>query len=1019
MKARGAAAFVVATVSAVLAFCIPAAVQSERGRSVGGHAGPKSEHIPLPSTSKWESLNPSDPGDADFDDNEMYQGKPGLVALWRSEDSDAVVGQIEPRLAFRFAPGESPHPSIAGEHLQGRFVGTLNVRRPGNYSFDAAGAGSLRLLVNGQTVFEGPLSREPQGNGPSIALDFGPASLSADYTVDGSQPAALQTFWRREGDFREPISADSLRHNHSQTIPAIVEKTEQRTMGRRLFAELRCDACHAVDGGDDWLTSHREAPAPDLTNLGRRIKPGWLQRWLADPHFLQPAATMPALFHQSPQEQIDQYALLALLIGEPSSDSSAVDATLSQKGEAVFEQTGCIACHLKPDERPSEESDLRPLRGVGSKLTAAALRERIADPRKHFPGSRMPDFEFERENPAGLEALVAYLSQSRELVWESLAAGPSDDQILERWRAVGGDAPAEDPLKQLGRWVLDDKGCLSCHQFEGHTPEQNSAPTLKSVARRTAVDDGLRGCLAPDAGDVPRYAFSSEQRDALIAYLRHAAHGVGPSAPAPFQELNWKLEKLGCVACHERNSRGGDFSRRIAAFIPEGSDKTPLDLSPPSLTGVGEKLRPDWLHDVIVEGERARPWMALRMPVFDKAMTAGLPELLIRADGETPDLAPAEKEAASDEMLTAAQEMVGRNVFNCVSCHDVLGHQGTGTRGPDLAGVTRRIRRPWFQRWLLDPQRITAGTRMPSIFANGRSMAPQFLDGEPERQIDALWSYFSQGHDMKMPLLNAAWELPVAGGEDPHFQPTDRPVLLRGFMPAHAGLKAVALGFPQKVHFAFDTEKCLLAAAWTGDFAEVGGWVGPGRGSVEENSVKILGDILWTAPLATAVSLQRRDAPGERIETTPRYTGCWAGVKDAGFGYRLVGPGVDVHVEQRPAPIGETPSAFQQRFALSHLPADVGVKILAAELEPGETVQTDQGPIPEGEPVAAKGAQVWIQQGDDRWKIAADHPDAVWELSGPASTDDDRRAVRRLTLSLPPVETGGLSATLQYILEAK
>jgi hypothetical protein len=46
-------------------------------------------------------------------------------------------------------------------------------------------------------------------------------------------------------------------------------------------------------------------------------------------------------------------------------------------------------------------------------------------------------------------------------------------------------------------------------------------------------------------------------------------------------------------------------------------------------------------------------------------------------------------------------------------------------------------------------------------------------------------------------------------------------------MPDVAGLRGIALGTPAGT-LAFDSERCVLTAAWTG-FAEIGGWFDNGR----------------------------------------------------------------------------------------------------------------------------------------------------------------------------------------------
>src|SRR5262249_60688082 len=93
--------------------------------------------------------------------------------------------------------------------------------------------------------------------------------------------------------------------------------------------------------------------------------------------------------------------------------------------------------------------------------------------------------------------------------------------------------------------------------------------------------------------------------------------------------------------------------------------------------------------------------------------------------------------------LEAGRPLGGKAVFGCASCHDLAGIPNTGTRGPDLALMNQRVRFDWYQRWLTDAQRITPGTRMPTIFPNNKSTYDKLLDGDAPAQADAMWAYFS------------------------------------------------------------------------------------------------------------------------------------------------------------------------------------------------------------------------------------------------------------------------------------
>ena len=53
---------------------------------------------------------------------------------------------------------------------------------------------------------------------------------------------------------------------------------------------------------------------------------------------------------------------------------------------------------------------------------------------------------------------------------------------------------------------------------------------------------------------------------------------------------------------------------------------------PPTLDGVGAKLRPEWLRKVLFDGAAVRPYMHTRMPQFGEANLRHLPGLFEKVD---------------------------------------------------------------------------------------------------------------------------------------------------------------------------------------------------------------------------------------------------------------------------------------------------------------------------------------------------------------------------------------------------
>ncbi len=106
---------------------------------------------------------------------------------------------------------------------------------------------------------------------------------------------------------------------------------------------------------------------------------------------------------------------------------------------------------------------------------------------------------------------------------------------------------------------------------------------------------------------------------------------------------------------------------------------------------------------------------------------------------------------------------------------------------------------------------------MPTFFPDGKSQNKALLDGDVDRQIASLWAYLKAGP--KQPLPEKILE---AKSKNYELVPDKRPIVLRTFMQ-EAGTHAIAVGFPEKVHFAFDAEQVRPAIAWKGRFLDAQG----------------------------------------------------------------------------------------------------------------------------------------------------------------------------------------------------
>jgi cytochrome c2 len=511
-----------------------------------------------------------------------------------------------------------------------------------------------------------------------------------------------------------------------------------------------------------------------------------------------------------------------------------------------------------------------PLGPLGLKTTPDQLAAYLKDPLAVHPGGLMPSQQLD---DVEAQSIAAYLVTRTEV--EGVA---SVTQHAEPFTI--------DPARvERGRELFASIGCAQCHDGTDVEPAPRAdVPDLEALAGL----DQHGGCLAPDPPPgVPDYDLGPYQRGDLSEFLTR--QGERRCAEVPIDDLVADAYRLRCTACHAFHADVGPEAAVRPFFETVGeADLGDEGRLPPHLSDAGGRLTTMWMHDVLAgvddDGQpiRARPYIAARMPSYGDATVGHLPELLADAAGATSRL-DAEPEFAVD-FARAGREIVGSGGLACIQCHEIAGRDSTGTPGPDLALMPGRLHYEHFARWLHDPSRMSPGTRMPTFFPGGISSLPDVLGGSSDRQIEAVWSYLSQGELLALPeglVEPGGLELVVA----------DEPIVFRTFMK-HAGVRAIACGFPEQVHCAFDADRCMITAVWQGQFlSAAGAWAA--RGGSETNPTTLQ----WTAPDEPLLTIDG-DA-----ETTYRFRGYRLDAEGyPAFVYDLVAGDVVVSVTEIPRP---------------------------------------------------------------------------------------------------------------------
>ena len=212
---------------------------------------------------------------------------------------------------------------------------------------------------------------------------------------------------------------------------------------------------------------------------------------------------------------------------------------------------------------------------------------------------------------------------------------------------------------------------------------------------------------------MPNFGFSDLEVEAVVtALLGFVNEEALSSKMIPRTPENVYVERgqslareYNCTGCHLLEDAGGSIKPSITNWLAhfEGRDQNDAQAvtnsySPPNLIGEGQKVQTDWLYSFFRAPMPIRPWLKVRMPTFN-----------------------------------FTEEQV-----QCIKCH-IKGNQMPGGSpanwAPNLAMAKQRLKPDWIVKWLLDPQKLLPGTKMPSYFD------PASLTAEEQDQIHALRDY--------------------------------------------------------------------------------------------------------------------------------------------------------------------------------------------------------------------------------------------------------------------------------------
>ena len=734
--------------------------------------------------------------------------------------------------------------------------------------------------------------------------------------------------------------------------------------GRELFHSVGCVACHAIEGA--ITTTTPSVPLPDLAG---KTHVSALAEFLLDPEATRYSSRMPSLHlsaseatdiaiyllrEQEPQrteyrpgfefeyyvyapQDADSYS--AFVGPPPDLDAEEPIATgrigrlslqlpiVMNRGDHSYRYSGLI--RIEQADRYS--FTLRSDRSSASALTIDG------NPVATKNGDSVRESAGQVELTTGVHTVqVTYYLRGRPqnaYLGVTVQGGGLPEVVdLERLAVFESIVlqPATSPAWQVdftkaarGRQTFAAVGCAACHALA-------SAPT-DITARYSATPIERLEPAAIAAGEnhiaegSPSYRLDRAQRAAISAALADPARLATPRGNAA--QITHTLATYNCYACHSRTDDNGelggpDAERRGFFRVVGNQDLGDEGRFPPALTRIGGKLKEAALASILREDRLhiRRGYMHTRMPSFAGERLAELPALFDAVDATEGDLVEA---PLSEMAIEDGLRLVGSEGLRCITCHDVGDAKTFGISVANLTRAYDRLRPGWLDRFLRDPGAIKVRTRMPRFWSDEEVILEDIAGGTTQGQIDAIWSYLSLGTSMPMP---PGMDL----GDALVLVPEEHPLVFRTFMSG-ASPRAIAIGYPEGVHAAFDANMQRLVKVWRGGFFDAKGtWSGRAGQFFGPYS----DDVLEMPPGPAIAVLDTPEAPWPQALLTDRNLGGeFRGYRfddDRRPVFRYVLNEVDINEQLVPV-VRAGGANFIRRFTLNTASAEQPLYLLAAE----------------------------------------------------------------------------------------
>lgn len=358
-----------------------------------------------------------------------------------------------------------------------------------------------------------------------------------DFRLDPTEAAHLTAFLKKSNTEPLPVSLSPL--------------DPDPDLGKKLFSQLSCTACHAFEGEGNAVVS-------DLTNSGSKLTREWLVSFLAFPDAYQSTpGAMPSFFFEYRDGQyydrnansntaIQALADYLLQGAAPTTNETGGNA---QTGEVLYESLNCTSCHSGPEVKTAAAPSLNKV--WDEKWLADYLKAPYSVRPLGYPAgtqSRMPSMKLGDEEIAELMSVLPVQSTAEEV------------QKLSRH--------TQNKIEML---LVKRYACTGCHTVNGKGGRLG--PDLARVRERLSpgrTREIIAGHRRDSLSIMPVPMLDDARIDEIVAFLYQAEIDPDTLRITFGQERSEtnNLYKTYCASCHGIDGRGNGINAPYLTTTP-------------------------------------------------------------------------------------------------------------------------------------------------------------------------------------------------------------------------------------------------------------------------------------------------------------------------------------------------------------------------------------------------------------------------------------------------------------------